>query len=181
MARIKTAHGSNPIFDDEIYQRCAYASTRSKCQKMNFGCVITHKGRVVYEGCNSTIEALKSICEPQCIRLSIESRTHSMLGACGHAEEGLWHVVHDGIPIQECYLYVAGFFPNRRPWLKERVEHTCLRCAVLMNGARVGMIFVPVVDRWEGLTTESALQTALRYALRERRGPDRLTTDVGDQ
>ncbi|OGN04909.1 MAG: hypothetical protein A2831_02530 [Candidatus Yanofskybacteria bacterium RIFCSPHIGHO2_01_FULL_44_17] len=159
----------NQIFKDSIYQKCFYAALDSPCQKMKFGCVITRNGEIIYEGCNKTIECLRSLCEPRCIRLSIASRTESMLGACGHAEEGLWEVVHRGIPISECELYVVGVHTNGLSWLKGQVEHTCLRCAVLMHDARLRKIYVPVVDRWQGITTETALVTARRYATQEKK------------
>jgi len=85
----KKISGNNQIFNDEIYKKCFYAALDSACQKMWFGCVIVHNKDVVYEGCNKTIESLKPLCEPTCIRFSITSRTESMIGACGHAEEGL--------------------------------------------------------------------------------------------
>lgn len=136
---------------------------------MKFGCVITHNGEVVYEGCNKTIAPLQSLCEPRCIRFGIASRTESMIGACGHAEEGMWDVIHRGIPISECELYVAGVYPDGLPWLKISAEHTCLRCAVQMHNARVKAVYVPVRDRWAGITTEKALETALAYAMQEKR------------
>ncbi|MEK7516140.1 MAG: hypothetical protein AAB562_00925, partial [Patescibacteria group bacterium] len=124
---------------------------------------------VVYEGCNKTLAPMKALCEPTCIRLSITSRTESMLGACGHAEEGMWEVIHRGTPISECNLYVAGVYPNGLPWLKLRREHTCLRCAVQMHYAKINAIHVPVVDHWESMTTEMAVKSALAYARQEKR------------
>ena len=165
----KAVSEGNPIFDDPIYQKCFYAALDSPCQKMKFGCVIVRNGEVVYEGFNETIEVLKSLCEPKCIRFSITSRTESMLGACGHAEEGLWEVIHRGIPIHECDLYIAGIYPNDLAWLRKQAEHTCLRCAVLMHNAKIRTIYIPVGDHWEGITTEKALQTALSYSTQEKR------------
>lgn len=165
----KALVSNNPLFEDALYRRCFYAALDSPCQKMKFGCVIMHGREVVYEGCNKTIDALKSLCEPTCIRFSITSRTESMLGACGHAEEGMWDVVHRGIPINECELYIAGVYSNGLPWIKKQAEHTCLRCSVQMHNARIQRIYVPTVDRWEGISTERALQTALGYATQEKK------------
>lgn len=167
MAKVLSA--DNPLFLDPIYQKCFYNALDSKCQKMKFGCVITHGDKVVYQGCNRTIEPLKSLCDPTCIRFSITSRTESMLGACGHAEEGMWEVIHRGIPIHECELYVAGLHANNLPWLKKQAEHTCLRCSVQMHNAKIKQVYVPVIDRWQGITTEQALQTALVYATKEKK------------
>jgi hypothetical protein len=38
-----------------------------------------------------------------------------------------------------------------------------------MHGANLRRIFVPVIDRWEALTTEEALRSALAYATGEKR------------
>lgn len=164
----RAVNNGNPIFNDPIYQKCFYAALDSPCKKMKFGCVITHDCQIVYAGCNNTIAPLKSLCEPDCIRSRIISRTESMLGACGHAEEGMWEVIRQGIPIQECELYVAGLYANGLPWFKPAAEHTCLRCAVQMYNARLKTIYVPVVARWVGLSPEEALETALSYATREK-------------
>ncbi len=166
----KTLSGDNPLLKNDIYRRCFYTALDSPCQKMKFGCVITWNGEVVYEGHNKTIEGLRSLCEPICIRHSIASRTESMLGACGHAEEAaLWEVTRRGIPIERCDLYIAGFFPDSMPWLKQKPEHTCLRCAVQMHLAKIRRIYVPVIDRWEAISHEQALETARAYATQEKR------------
>lgn len=166
----KTMSGDNLLFSDQIYQECFYSALDSPCQKMKFGCVITRNGQIVYSGANNTIEPLKSICEPTCIRLSIQSRTESMLGACGHAEElGLWKMANNGTPLHECELYVAGLHANCLPWFKQVAEHSCLRCAVQMCLAKISRIHVPVIDHWEWLTPETAVETARRYALGEKK------------
>ena len=165
----RTLTGDNSLLRDEIYLRCYEIARSSTCDKMQFGCVITHNQAVIHQSCNRRLNALKALCEPTCIRLSLISRTDSMLGACTHAEECLWDVVHSDVPIDECELFVAGFYPDGSPWLKTVAEHTCLRCAVQMHYAKLKMIYVPVTDRWEGLTTEEALKTALAYASRQKR------------
>lgn len=100
--------------------------------------------------------------------MSITSRTESMLGACGHAEEGMWEVVHAGVPIHEHELYVAGFYPNGLLWIKTRAEHTCLRCAVQMHNAKIRRVYVPLIGGWRGISTEHALETALAYATQKK-------------
>lgn len=161
--------GENPLFTDDIYRRCFRAAGFSLCQKMKFGCVITRHGQIVYEGCNNKISTLKSLCEPRCVRLSIISRTEPMMGACGHAEEGMWDLVHRAVPLHECDLYVAGFYPSGEPWLKREPGHSCLRCATQMHYAKIRTIYVPVREGWAGISTVEALQTALSYALQQRR------------
>lgn len=166
----KALSNDNPLFEDGFYRQCFDAALDSLCQKMKFGCVITHFSHVIYKGCNATIPGLKTLCEPNCIRFGIVSRTESMLGACGHAEEiGLWTVVRQGRPLEGKRLYVAGFYPNGLPWIKERAEHTCLRCAVQMHYAGIQDIVVPTVIGWVGMSAEVALKTALAYALGEKK------------
>ncbi len=167
----KVLSNGNPFFEDGYYRQCFDVAMDSPCQKMKFGCLITHFQQVIYKGCNETIPELKSLCDPKCIRLGITSRTESMPGACGHAEEkGLWEVARmRKFPLEECELYIAGFYPNGLPWIKERAEHTCLRCAVQMHYAGIRRIHVPVVDCWEDISTQRALQTALAYATGEKK------------
>lgn len=168
LARVRS--GGNPLFDDEIYRQCFSAALDSPCQKMKFGCVITHKGFVAYQGANKTIPELCSLCEPKCIRFSITSRTESMLGSCGHAEEwGIWDLVPRGVSLAECELYVAGFYPDGFPWIKKAPEHTCLRCAVQMHNAHLKAVHVPVGDCWMSITTAQALETARAYAMQEKK------------
>ena len=57
---------------------------------------------------------------------------------------------------------------NGSPWLKERAEHTCLRCAVQMHNAGIQRVFVPVGGRWESVTTAEAIAQAKAYALGEK-------------
>lgn len=159
----------NPLFEDLIYKHCFGSALESRCQKMWFGCVVTHQSKVVYRGCNKIIQPLKSMCKPTCIRFSITSRTESMLGACGHAEEwALKAVKEKNIPFKECNLYIAGFSAKGKPWIKKEREHTCLRCASQMYFAQVGSIYVAVVDKWEKLSTEEALETARLYATKQK-------------
>ena len=165
----KVLSNNNPLFDDPIYKVCFETALESPCKKMRFGCVITHNSKIVYKGNNNIIEPLKVLCEKECIRLSITSRTEQMLGACGHAEElGLWKVANTGTPLNECELYIAGMYPNGLPWIKKEPEHTCLRCSTQMHNAKVKKIYVPVKDKWIGITSCQALQTALAYATKEK-------------
>ncbi len=162
-------NAGDALLEDDLYRRCYTAAMGSPCGKMRFGAVLMHRGEVVAEACNGTIDPLKGLCEPTCIRLSIASRTESMIGACGHAEEfAVWDAVRQGIPPSECDLYVAGVRMNGAPWMKERAEHTCLRCAVQVHHAGIRRIFVPVAGRWESVTTIEALQQAKAYATGEK-------------
>lgn len=160
------------IFNDWIYKHCLYLALDSPCQKMWFGSVITKgdHGPVMGVGCNRTIDPLKHICEPECIRNSIPSRTESMIGACGHAEE--WaqaeaqRVGHD---LREGHLYVAGLFPNGLPWLKDQAkDHSCIRCSVRMFQNGIHTVWVPTPNGWSALTTAEAVEKSMKYALGDK-------------
>lgn len=160
----------NALFEDPIYQKCFENAISSSCQKMHFGVVVVKDGIIVAESTNKTIEELKSFCTPTCIRLNIASRAESMLGACGHAEEWALKEIRDkGIDPKECDLYVAGVKMDGMPWIKDKPEHTCLRCAVQMNYAGIKSVQMPVADRWVGITASQALDTAKAYALGEKK------------
>ena len=170
----KAENAGNALFDDDnvngaLYRTCYMAAMGSPCQKMRFGSVLMRQGEVVSVASNATIEPLKALCEQRCVRLSITPRTESMIGSCGHAEEfAIWDAVKQGIRPSECDLYVAGVRMNGAPWLKERAEHTCLRCAVQMHNAGIQRVFVPVGGRWESVTTAEAIAQAKAYALGEK-------------
>jgi deoxycytidylate deaminase len=158
----------NPLFDDEIYRQCFFAALDSDCAKRNFGCIFVKGGAIVHADANRKIPEIAHRCEPVCIRMDIASRTDSMVGACRHAEEGIWDVVHRGMRPEEVELYVAGFENDGTPWMKKSAEHTCLRCAVSLHLAKVKAIHVPVVDHWETVSPDSVLDTAFDYALAEK-------------
>lgn len=168
----KALEPTNLLFDSPIYQVCFDNALDSPCQKMKFGCVIIKnepRAEMVYEGCNKTIEPLRSLCELTCIRFNIQSRTESMIGACGHAEElGIWNIVKRRINPKKCALYVAGLFSNCLPYIKKEPDFTCLRCAVQLYYAEIGKIYVPVNDKWVGFSAEKAIETARAYAMKEK-------------
>lgn len=175
----KSLSGNNRLFDNAIYKRCFYMALGSPCQKMKFGCVLRYYrdceriGVVRWEEvetCNKTIEPLRSFCEPTCIRLNIPSRTESMIGACGHAEESaLWEAVKKFIPVSDSEIYVAGLYNNCLPYIKSEPTFTCLRCAVQIYHSGVKRIYVPAVDHWGILTSEECVKTARAYATGEKK------------
>jgi deoxycytidylate deaminase len=157
---------NHPLFDDERYQACYKAALLSPCQKMRFGATLVHDGGAVITDSNRTITPLASFCQTSCIRLGITSRTESMIGSCGHAEEWvLWEAVRRGLPLGQCDLYIAGLRPTSHPWIKDKPVHTCLRCSTQMWYAGLRRIYVPVQAGWAGITTEEAILTAKDYAL----------------
>lgn len=163
----------NPLFLNPIYRMCLQTAMESECQKMRFGCLIFYnKEKKIITAANNIIEPLRNFCEPECIRFKIQSRTESMLGACGHAEEwALWATVKLEIPPKECSLYIAGFdAKTSKPWIKkEAADHTCLRCAVQMYMADIGKIWVPFIDHWESLTPKEAVEKSAAYALKDKK------------
>lgn len=171
----KELNEDNILFRDPIYCRCFYNALDSPCKKMKFGAVITHRtgerdSKFVSGECNRTIEPLTFLCEPDCVRLRIPSRTDSAVGACGHAEENaLSAVAKMGIPLNECDLYVAGIYPNGLPNIKTQNEFTCLYCARQIYNFGVGRVLVPTISGWQGLSGEECLKTAVAYATGEKK------------
>lgn len=165
----------NALFYSVIYRNCFYSALSSPCQKMKFGAVVVHQPspitfEFVSEECNKTIEPLRSLCDLNCIRFNIPSRTESMIGACGHAEENaLWNAIKKGVPLNDCSLYVAGIYPNGLPYIKENNEFTCIRCAVQIYYSGIKKVFVPVVNGWQSLSGEECVKTAIAYAMKEKK------------
>lgn len=162
----------SPIFDDEIHKQAFFAALDSPCQKMKFGVVVMREAvfggenEPVHATCNATIGPLASMCQPTCIRLGIASRTESMIGACGHAEEhALAWLSNEELSPPDYSLYIVGLQGNGLPWFRAERAHTCLRCAVQMYNAKLGMIRVALLTGWEDVTTEEALVSARDFAL----------------
>lgn len=162
----------NPLFSNENYRLCFEAAQASECQKMKFGCLIVYENKIIASTANKFIRPLRHLCEPKCIRFGIQSRTESMIGACGHAEEwALKKILEMRINPKGCSLYIAGFdAKTNSPWLrKETADFTCLRCAVQLYMAGVEKIFVPFVDHWESLIPEQAVKQSAAYAIKEKK------------
>lgn len=156
----------NPLFSDHIFQQCFANAQTSDCQKMKFGAVVVHQGVIVANTANRVIEPLRHLCEPECIRFNIQSRTESMVGACCHAEEwALRELRRLKIPTEECFLFEIGVKSDNTLWLdRSYKDFTCLRCSVQLYMAEFGKIFVPVEDQWMGLSPEEALNSSVFYA-----------------
>lgn len=162
----------NPLFSDEIYSLCFEAAQESECQKMKFGCLVYNNKNLVAATANKIIKPLRHLCKPECIRLKIQSRTESMIGACGHAEEwALQEIFKQKADPALCSFYIAGFeAKTNSPWLKkEAADHSCLRCAVQMYMAGVGKIWVPFTDHWKCLSAEDAVKKSAAYALKKKK------------
>lgn len=162
----------HPMADDFLFRICIEEALKSPCQKLRFGAVLMGPGGTMLSGHNRTIEGLAGLCEPTCIRLGIQSRTESMLGACGHAEERLlWEAARKGWPMAECSLYVAGVNAEGEPNRRKKAEFTCLRCAVAMHYSGLGSVYVAMTEPagWVRLDPKDCLATAQQYALGEKK------------
>lgn len=161
----------NDTVDDKVYEACFYAALDSPCKKLRFGCVAVRNGEIVSSSSNKTLEPLKYLCEPACIRLGIQSCTDSMIGACGHAEEFvILELAKKGIPAEECDLYVAGVFPNGLPIpAEDNTDYSCLRCGVQMYNASVRSVAGPMNGQWIKLPMEHAIKSAVAYALKQKK------------
>jgi len=157
------------ILKNWIYEAGFKAALDSPCQKMKFGCAVIHGNEVKAVTSNGTIAPLAHLCEPTCIRFNIQSRTDSLMGACGHAEEYALQKARDlRLPLKECTFAVIGLYPNGLPWLDRSPEFTCLLCARQLYMAGVGSLFFPVRTGWVRQSAEDAVTSALAYERGER-------------
>lgn len=163
-------HAEQPLMKDDLYRRCLAAAFSSPCKKMGFGALIVHREIVQATECNRPIAGLADLCEPDCIRLRIASRTESMLGACGHAEEWATKGARDAwLAMSQCDLYTAGVSGDGQPIFLATAEHSCIRCSVAMHMAGIRKVYVATQNGWAGLTTEECLATSKKYALGEKK------------
>lgn len=159
------------LADDPIYKECIRQARMSPCQKKGVGAVLVDSSGFILEADhNRTIEGLESLCTPTCIRFSIQSRTESMIGACGHAEERiLWKAKNIHV-LWFCDLYVAGVTAEKEPEQRKVPEFTCLRCAVAMYYAGLRSVYVAYQGTsWVRQMPEEALASAKAYALGEKK------------
>lgn len=141
----------------------------SPCQKRGFGTVLVFPNGNFTSSYNRPISPAKHLCDPKCIRFSIESGADSMIGACGHSEElAIWGATNKIRNVQGSKLYVAGVVkPENEPLIKSDATFYCLRCATLMHYAQIAGVNVWSNDKWNYLTTNEAYQTSLQYAQRK--------------
>lgn len=170
--RVARAITNNPLLENEIYKACFDTALDSRCQKLWVGSVLVRNGIVVSSGNNHPIPELAHVCKPTCIRFNIQSRTESMIGACAHAEEyAMWDAVQRGISLSECDMYVTMVGTDGLPRFRKdsSVGYTCLRCATQMRMAGIKTVYIDIVDHWEKIGIEEAMQSALQYALGEKK------------
>lgn len=162
---------SVPLPQDPIYQECLRQARLSPCQKKGVGAVLVDSRRTILAtDYNQPITGLESLCQPNCIRFTIPSRTESMIGACGHAEERLlWNAKNIHF-LHVCELYVAAVTAAGLPEKRQFSEFTCLRCAVAMHYAGVAAVNVAFNgERWVRQTAQDALASAKEHALGKKK------------
>jgi deoxycytidylate deaminase len=165
----KKLSGNNPLFDDAIFHRCLELALDSDCQKGKYGCVAIYRGKTIAEAFNKILEPLRDCCSPECIRKSIPSRTESMIGACGHAEELALAAVRDlGVTIGKVKFFVAGFRSNGLAYIKPEADSTCIRCGVQFYINGVEKTYVPVRTKWQVVSKEAILRSAKDFALQTK-------------
>lgn len=155
----------------ELYSECLDMAKQSRCKKLGFGAVlvntVTHK--IVARASNNPMRPLAHICEPECIRNSIPSRTESMIGACAHAEERcMFTAASLGIQLSLCELYIQGVRPGGDQLVRAGVEFTCIRCATEMWLAGIRGVNVWFEDEWHLIRPEVAMQQAFQYAIKAK-------------
>ncbi len=153
----------------EKYERCLQLARRSPCQKLGFGAMLIDPmfNTLVAESCNTTIPPLADMCSPNCCRFEIPSRTQSMLGACGHAEEAcLWKVANDTgyEEYDHLEMYVAGVNTEGLPLVKTDFTFTCIRCATQMYLAGIRGVNIWINEAWYFIPAYRALAQAKEYA-----------------
>ncbi len=159
-----------------VYKACLSAAMSSSCRKMGFGCVAVLDNQFIHIDNNQPLPYTATVCQEKCIRDDIKSRTHSMLGACAHAEERTIvflakHYSADTLP--RINLFVAGVQLHDgiyHPLAKTRNDFSCVRCATQM--ALYGMpgvyIYRTDLEKWKFVNTKNAVEGAYEYALEAR-------------
>lgn len=155
----------------EIYQECIALAKDSRCKKLGFGAVLVDvtTRKIVARASNNPMRPLAHICEPECIRNSIPSRTESMIGACAHAEERcMFTAASLGIQLALCELYIQGVKLGGGELTRQGVEFTCIRCATEMWLAGLRGVNVWFEDEWHFIRPEIAMQQAFQYAIQAK-------------
>jgi deoxycytidylate deaminase len=163
---------NDPLFEDIFYRTCIREALKSPCQKMGKGAVITDEtGKILFADHNRFVEGLEHLCAEKCIRFDIASRTDSMVGSCGHAEEVLLiQSAKAGYDLSSLHVYVATVGPDGMPHNERpRPEFTCLRCAVQMVNAGLGSVNIVSDGQWHRQTPVEAVKSSAAYALGEKK------------
>lgn len=144
----------------------------SPCTKMGFGAVLVNDyNGVIYQTTdNRPTQETAWVCEPTCIRLTIPSRTQSMIGACYHAEErAIAEGLRADLDLRNFVLFVAGVHgESKQPAYRENPVFSCVRCAASMVLHRLKGVYLYDGQYWHYQDSAHAYQTALSYALGQR-------------
>ena len=126
----------------ELYNRLTRTAQKSPCQKLGFACALMKRDFLTIVTYNAPLKWSKFVCDDECVRFEIPSRTQSMIGACGHAEErAIWKAIEKYKTAQDSHLYVTGVHkPSNEPMIYNRTGFSCIRCATIMNYAKVKSI-----------------------------------------
>lgn len=163
------------VNEKAIRDLCFGQAKHAKCQKLRFGAVLAdvRYGAVALlaQDCNGPLGPIAHLCQPTCIRLGIQSRTESMIGACAHAEErALWSAVYFNawapLPMDKASMFVQGIDMEDNP--VEYPDFNCIRCATAMKLANIKDISHWYKDKLLTHTIDEAMKTGMAYAMREK-------------
>ena len=154
----------------ELYNRLTRTAQKSPCQKLGFACALMKRDFLTIVTYNAPLKWSKFVCDDECVRFEIPSRTQSMIGACGHAEEkAIWKAIEKFGTAQGSHLYVTGVLkPSNEPLIYSRTEFSCIRCATIMNYAKVKSINWWIDGKTlVSQTPQEAYKSSMRFALGE--------------
>ena len=161
---------------DPILEICLHMAETSNCAKKQFGAVLvdTIRGIIVGKGANKRNLLLSKlgVCEGPCVRMEIQSRTESHIGACQHAEEiAIMDALKSAFSLNyfpSLEMYVACKKPDSLEACEERPPNfSCIRCANLMYILGISSVSVWSAEGWRRWAIPRALQQAYKYAIGE--------------
>lgn len=151
----------------KLYEECIDLAKESKCKKLGFGAILVDvvAQKIVTRASNGPMKPLAHICEPECIRNKIPSRTESMIGACAHAEEKcMFAAASMGVNLHLCEIFIQGVKPGGEHLTRQGTEFTCIRCATEMYLTGIRGVNVWFEDEWHLIRPDDAMKQAFLYA-----------------
>jgi len=137
-------------------------SKNSICQKMHFGAIIVKDGKILAEGYNNPYDNKK--CDP-CLRIGVESGTKLELCRAVHAEQkSLLYALNKQIDISNAIMYVAGTFPDGKPFIKTEKNFYCTFCSRLLNQTKLKGIVIGTTKGPEFMNLEEVLESSFEIA-----------------
>lgn len=157
--------------EDKILRECVDLALDSDCKKLRFGAVLYDEGseKIIARSFNRIMGPFAHLCEKECIRNSIPSRTESMIGACSHAEERLLITGATlGYDLSTCEIYVQGIRMKEDGQFdlltKNQKTFTCIRCATQMHIGGLRAINIWLEEEWHPISPSAAMVQAFNYA-----------------